>query len=81
MMEMFGLVEKDFSSVEGVSMEPGTFNVYPCYRLHKDALVSQPTKYVSTAKHCKTNQLFIVSQCENDVDLRYAVIVPGMIFS
>ncbi|KAG8515546.1 Collagen alpha-1(XIV) chain, partial [Galemys pyrenaicus] len=46
MMEMFGLVEKDFSSVEGVSMEPGTFNVYSCYRLHKDALVSQPTKYL-----------------------------------
>ncbi|NXK39430.1 COEA1 protein, partial [Piprites chloris] len=46
MMEMFGLVEKEFSSVEGVSMEPGTFNVYPCYRLHKDALVSQPTKYL-----------------------------------
>lgn len=50
MMEMFGLVEKDFSSVEGVSMEPGTFNVYPCYRIHKDALVSQPTKYVSFAR-------------------------------
>ncbi|NXI59273.1 COEA1 protein, partial [Chloroceryle aenea] len=46
MMEMFGLVEKEFSTVEGVSMEPGTFNVYPCYRLHKDALVSQPTKYL-----------------------------------
>ena len=46
MMEMFGLVEKEFATVEGVSMEPGTFNAYPCYRLHKDALVSQPTKYV-----------------------------------
>uniref|UniRef100_A0A8C4N009 Collagen alpha-1(XIV) chain n=1 Tax=Equus asinus asinus TaxID=83772 RepID=A0A8C4N009_EQUAS len=46
MMELFGLVEKDFSSVQGVSMEPGTFNVYPCYRLHTDALVSQPTKYL-----------------------------------
>lgn len=46
MMEMFGLVEKDFSSVEGVSMEPGTFNVYPCYQLHEDALVSQPTRYL-----------------------------------
>ncbi|NXR41137.1 COEA1 protein, partial [Zosterops hypoxanthus] len=46
MMEMFGLVEKEFSDVEGVSMEPGTFNVFPCYRLHKDALVSQPTKYL-----------------------------------
>ncbi|XP_075271744.1 collagen alpha-1(XIV) chain isoform X5 [Opisthocomus hoazin] len=47
MMEMFGLVEKEFSAVEGVSMEPGTFNVYPCYRLHKDALVSQPTNRLS----------------------------------
>lgn len=46
MMEMFGLVEKEFAAVEGVSMEPGTFNSYSCYRLHKDALVSQPTKYV-----------------------------------
>lgn len=51
MMEMFGLVEKEFSAVEGVSMEPGTFNVFPCYRLHKDALVSQPTKYVLTYKY------------------------------
>ncbi|XP_029421710.1 collagen alpha-1(XIV) chain [Nannospalax galili] len=46
MMEMFGLIEKDFSAVEGVSMEPGTFNLYPCYHLHKDALVSQPTRYL-----------------------------------
>lgn len=44
MMEMFGLVEKSYSSVEGVSMEPGTFNSFPCYRLHKDALISQPTR-------------------------------------
>ncbi|XP_067258727.1 collagen alpha-1(XIV) chain isoform X4 [Chanodichthys erythropterus] len=46
MMEMFGLVEKHYSSVQGVSMEPGTFNSFPCYRLHKDALVSQPTRYL-----------------------------------
>uniref|UniRef100_A0A8C6YAS9 Collagen type XIV alpha 1 chain n=1 Tax=Naja naja TaxID=35670 RepID=A0A8C6YAS9_NAJNA len=46
MMEMFGLVDKEFAAVEGVSMEPGTFNAYHCYGLHKDALVSQPTKYV-----------------------------------
>ncbi|XP_070604343.1 collagen alpha-1(XIV) chain isoform X1 [Erythrolamprus reginae] len=46
MMDMFGLVEKEFAAVEGVSMEPGTFNAYHCYGLHKDALVSQPTKYV-----------------------------------
>ncbi|XP_005994616.1 collagen alpha-1(XIV) chain isoform X2 [Latimeria chalumnae] len=46
MMDMFGLVEKEFSTVEGVSMEPGTFNSFPCYRIHKDALISQPTKYI-----------------------------------
>ncbi|XP_075070110.1 collagen alpha-1(XIV) chain isoform X2 [Mixophyes fleayi] len=46
MMEMFGLVEKEYAAMDGVSMEPGTFNNFPCYRIHKDALVSQPTKYV-----------------------------------
>ncbi|XP_041104554.1 collagen alpha-1(XIV) chain-like isoform X4 [Polyodon spathula] len=46
MMEMFGLVEKQYASVQGVSMEPGTFNSFPCYRLHKDSLISQPTKYL-----------------------------------
>ncbi|KAJ8268333.1 hypothetical protein COCON_G00135050 [Conger conger] len=46
MMEMFGLVGGQYASVEGVSMEPGTFNSFPCYRLHKDALISQPTKYL-----------------------------------
>ncbi|XP_043922855.1 collagen alpha-1(XIV) chain isoform X2 [Protopterus annectens] len=46
MMEIFGLVEKEYSLVDGVSMEPGTFNSYTCYRLHKDAMLSQPTKYI-----------------------------------
>ncbi|KAJ8395287.1 hypothetical protein AAFF_G00034890 [Aldrovandia affinis] len=46
MMEMFGLVHDQYANVEGVSMEPGTFNSFPCYRLHKDALISQPTKYL-----------------------------------
>ncbi|KAK2910439.1 collagen alpha-1(XIV) chain [Channa argus] len=46
MMEMFGLVEKEYSSIQGVSLEPGSFNSFPCYRLHRDALVSQPTKYL-----------------------------------
>lgn len=44
MMEKFGLVEKEYSTIPGVSMEPGSFNSFPCYRLHRDALVSQPTK-------------------------------------
>uniref|UniRef100_A0A671VYH0 Collagen type XIV alpha 1 chain n=1 Tax=Sparus aurata TaxID=8175 RepID=A0A671VYH0_SPAAU len=46
MMEKFGLVEKEYSTIPGVSMEPGSFNSFPCYRLHRDALVSQPTKYL-----------------------------------
>ncbi|KAG2464968.1 COEA1 protein, partial [Polypterus senegalus] len=46
MMEMFGLVENQYASIDGISMEPGTFNSFPCYRLHKDALISQPTKYL-----------------------------------
>lgn len=44
MMEMFGLVEKEYSTIPGVSLEPGSFNSFPCYRLHRDAMVSQPTK-------------------------------------
>ncbi|XP_051921656.1 collagen alpha-1(XIV) chain isoform X4 [Hippocampus zosterae] len=46
MMEKFGLVEKEYSTISGVSLEPGSFNSFPCYRLHRDALVSQPTKYL-----------------------------------
>uniref|UniRef100_A0A8C5H1R4 Collagen, type XIV, alpha 1a n=1 Tax=Gouania willdenowi TaxID=441366 RepID=A0A8C5H1R4_GOUWI len=44
--ENFGLVEKEYSTIPGVSLEPGSFNSFPCYRLHRDALVSQPTKYL-----------------------------------
>ena len=44
MMEKFNLVEKEYSSVAGVSLEPGSFNTFPCYRLHGVAFVSQPTK-------------------------------------
>nr|XP_046254827.1 collagen alpha-1(XIV) chain-like isoform X2 [Scatophagus argus]XP_046254828.1 collagen alpha-1(XIV) chain-like isoform X2 [Scatophagus argus]XP_046254829.1 collagen alpha-1(XIV) chain-like isoform X2 [Scatophagus argus] len=46
MMEKFGLVEKEYSTIPGVSLEPGSFNSFPCYRLHRDAMVSQPTKYL-----------------------------------
>lgn len=46
MMEKFGLVEKEYGSIAGVSLEPGSFNSFPCYRLHRDALVSQPTRYL-----------------------------------
>lgn len=46
-MEKFGLIEKEYSTIPGVSLEPGSFNSFPCYRLHRDALVSQPTKWVT----------------------------------
>ncbi|XP_059375547.1 collagen alpha-1(XIV) chain, partial [Carassius carassius] len=46
MMEMFGLVEHLYSSVSGVSMEPGTFNSYSSFRLGSDALITQPTRFI-----------------------------------
>uniref|UniRef100_A0AAY4DX04 Collagen, type XIV, alpha 1b n=1 Tax=Denticeps clupeoides TaxID=299321 RepID=A0AAY4DX04_9TELE len=46
MMEMFGLVESQYSQLKGVSMEPGIFNSFPCYRLQRDALLTQPTRYL-----------------------------------
>lgn len=48
MMELFGLVEDQYSSVSGVSMVPGTFNTFPCFRVHSDALLAQPTRYTDT---------------------------------
>lgn len=47
MMELFGLMEDRYGSVSGVSMVPGTFNTFPCFHLHSDALLSQPTRYRS----------------------------------
>ncbi|XP_047460878.1 collagen alpha-1(XIV) chain [Mugil cephalus] len=46
MMELFGLVENRYSSVSGVSMVPGTFNAFPCFHLHSDALLAQPTRFL-----------------------------------
>uniref|UniRef100_A0AAQ4RUI8 Collagen type XII alpha 1 chain n=1 Tax=Gasterosteus aculeatus aculeatus TaxID=481459 RepID=A0AAQ4RUI8_GASAC len=43
MLEAFNLTEKTYGSVRGVSMEPGSFNSFAAYRLHKDAFLSQPT--------------------------------------
>ncbi|XP_034018402.1 collagen alpha-1(XII) chain isoform X2 [Thalassophryne amazonica] len=41
MLEAFNLTEKTYSSVKGVSMEPGSFNSYTSYRLHKNAFLTQ----------------------------------------
>ncbi|XP_077447022.1 collagen alpha-1(XIV) chain-like [Stigmatopora argus] len=46
MMELFGLLEERYSSLPGVSMVPGTFNAFPCFRLHGDALLTQPTRFL-----------------------------------
>uniref|UniRef100_A0A672FSD7 Collagen alpha-1(XII) chain n=1 Tax=Salarias fasciatus TaxID=181472 RepID=A0A672FSD7_SALFA len=43
MLEAFNLTEKTYSYMKGVSMEPGSFNSYTAYRLHKDAFLTQPT--------------------------------------
>uniref|UniRef100_A0A667XXT1 Collagen type XII alpha 1 chain n=1 Tax=Myripristis murdjan TaxID=586833 RepID=A0A667XXT1_9TELE len=43
MLEAFNLTEKTYSYIKGVSMEPGSFNSYTAYRLHKNAFLSQPT--------------------------------------
>ncbi|XP_072317831.1 collagen alpha-1(XIV) chain-like, partial [Eucyclogobius newberryi] len=46
MMELFGLVEDRYSALSGVSLVPGTFNTFPCFRLHSNALLAQPTKFL-----------------------------------
>ncbi|KAM8847495.1 collagen alpha-1(XII) chain isoform 4-T4 [Synchiropus picturatus] len=43
MLEAFNLTQKTYSSVKGVSMEPGSFNSYASYRLHRNAFMTQPT--------------------------------------
>ncbi|KAJ8389361.1 hypothetical protein AAFF_G00120690 [Aldrovandia affinis] len=43
MLEAFNLTDKTYASVTGVSLEPGSFNSYDSYRLHKNAFLSQPT--------------------------------------
>lgn len=43
MLEAFNLTDKTYSYVKGVSMEPGSFNSYAAYRLHKNAFLTQPT--------------------------------------
>uniref|UniRef100_A0A8C2CLA4 Collagen alpha-1(XII) chain n=1 Tax=Cyprinus carpio TaxID=7962 RepID=A0A8C2CLA4_CYPCA len=46
MLEAFNLTEKMYASTKGVSMEPGSFNSYTAYRLHKNAFLNQPSSYI-----------------------------------
>ncbi|KAM4632936.1 collagen alpha-1(XII) chain isoform 4-T5 [Polymixia lowei] len=43
MLEAFNLTDKTYGSIKGVSMEPGSFNSYTSYRIHKNAFLNQPT--------------------------------------
>lgn len=43
MLEAFNLTEKTYGSLKGVSMEPGSFNSFAAYRLHRNAYLSQPS--------------------------------------
>ncbi|MEQ2163874.1 hypothetical protein GOODEAATRI_000581 [Goodea atripinnis] len=44
MLEAFNITDRTFAGMNGVSMEPGSFNSYIAYRLHKDSYLTQPTK-------------------------------------
>nr|XP_043903464.1 collagen alpha-1(XII) chain-like isoform X1 [Solea senegalensis] len=46
MLEAFNITDRTFAAMKGVSMEPGSFNSYVAYRLHKDSFVNQPTKEI-----------------------------------
>ncbi|XP_053488110.1 collagen alpha-1(XII) chain isoform X1 [Ictalurus furcatus] len=46
MLEAFNITDRSFAAMNGVSMDPGTFNSFMSYRLHKDAFISQPTKEI-----------------------------------
>uniref|UniRef100_A0A4W6E6A1 Collagen type XII alpha 1 chain n=1 Tax=Lates calcarifer TaxID=8187 RepID=A0A4W6E6A1_LATCA len=43
MLEAFNITDRTFADMNGVSMEPGSFNSYIAYRLHKDSFLNQPT--------------------------------------
>uniref|UniRef100_A0A8C3IIX7 Collagen alpha-1(XII) chain n=1 Tax=Chrysemys picta bellii TaxID=8478 RepID=A0A8C3IIX7_CHRPI len=42
MLESYNLTEKHFASVQGVSLESGSFPSHVAYRLHRNAFISQP---------------------------------------
>ncbi|XP_052342073.1 collagen alpha-1(XII) chain-like isoform X1 [Oncorhynchus keta] len=46
MLEGFNITDRTFAGMNGVSMEPGSFNSFIGYRLHKDAFISAPTKEI-----------------------------------
>ncbi|XP_076129262.1 collagen alpha-1(XII) chain isoform X2 [Alosa pseudoharengus] len=43
MLEAFNITDRTYGSINGVSMESGSFNSYTAYRLHKNAYLTQPS--------------------------------------
>uniref|UniRef100_A0A3Q3B4I5 Collagen alpha-1(XII) chain n=1 Tax=Kryptolebias marmoratus TaxID=37003 RepID=A0A3Q3B4I5_KRYMA len=46
MLDAFNITDRTFAGMNGVSMEPGSFNSFIAYRLHKDSFLNQPTKEI-----------------------------------
>ncbi|XP_019940584.2 collagen alpha-1(XII) chain isoform X4 [Paralichthys olivaceus] len=46
MLEAFNITDRSFAGIKGLSMEPGSFNSYIAYRIHKDSFLNQPTKEI-----------------------------------
>ncbi|KAM6912519.1 collagen alpha-1(XII) chain-like isoform 2-T2 [Xenentodon cancila] len=46
MLDAFNITDRTFAGMNGISMEPGSFNSYIAYRLHKDSFLNQPTKEI-----------------------------------
>ncbi|TRY92824.1 hypothetical protein DNTS_024890 [Danionella cerebrum] len=46
MLEAFNMTDKTYADMNGISLEPGSFNSFITYRLHKNAFISQPTKEI-----------------------------------
>lgn len=53
MMEVFGLVEKEYSSVKGVAMEPFIFSGSRTFTLFRDTQLTQRTRWEQSCdQHC-----------------------------
>lgn len=76
MLEAFNITDRTFAATNGVSMEPGTFNSFMSYRLHKDAFISQPTKY-ELCVQC----VFTSLACHNDSQVITVILTIFKVFA
>lgn len=52
MMEVFGLVEKEYSSIKGVAMEPFVFSGSRTFTLFRDIQLTQRTRWEQSSGCC-----------------------------